>query len=92
MMSQGLFRENVLSVVRRIPHGAVLTYGEVARRAGNPRAARAVGAILETNYDPAIPCHRVIRADGTLGGYNRGGARRKQMLLRQEGAFRRLHT
>lgn len=61
-----------------------MTYKEVAREAGRPRAFRAVGNILNTNYDPKIPCHRVVRSDGKVGGYNRG-ARRKQKLLREEG-------
>lgn len=80
------FREQVLVVVRHIPKGSVLTYGEVARRAGAPRAARAVGTILKTNYDPAIPCHRVIRSNGSLGAYNRG-ASEKRRLLTSEGAL-----
>ncbi len=63
-----------------------MTYSEVARRAGSPRAARAVGNILHTNYDPGIPCHRVVRADGTSGGYNRG-ARRKIEILHAEGVY-----
>ena len=84
--SDSHFRERVLSVVRRISRGETLPYGEVARRAGNPRAARAVGAILHTNADPAIPCHRVICSNGTLGGYNRG-VRRKRAILEKEGAL-----
>lgn len=79
------FRKEVLSVVRAIRKGKTLTYREVATRAGNPKAARAVGAILHTNYDPAIPCHRVVRSDGTPGGYNRG-AHAKRRLLRSERA------
>jgi methylated-DNA-[protein]-cysteine S-methyltransferase len=79
------FRERVFAVVRKIPKGKTLAYGEVARRAGKPSAARAVGAIFHTNFDPAIPCHRVIRADGTLGGYNRG-ARKKKLILSVERA------
>jgi methylated-DNA-[protein]-cysteine S-methyltransferase len=77
------FCERVFAVVKKIKQGETLTYGEVARRAGNPRAARAVGAILHTNYDPTIPCHRVVKTDGTLGGYNRG-ARKKRQLLTME--------
>lgn len=80
------FREKVFAIVRAIPAGHVLTYSEVARRAGSPRASRAVGNILKTNYDPAIPCHRVIRADGQAGGYNRG-ADQKISILRREGAL-----
>jgi len=81
------FRDKVFSVVRKIPKGKTLTYQEVARRAGSPKAYRAVGSILTTNFDPAIPCHRVIRTDGKIGNYNRGGARQKEKLLRQEGAL-----
>jgi len=70
--------------VRRIRRGSVLTYKEVARRAGNPRAARAVGSILRTNFDPKIPCHRVIRSNGQVGGYNRGVSK-KVLRLKVEG-------
>lgn len=83
---QKSFKERVLAAMKTIRKGHVLTYGEVAKRAGNPRAARAVGAILKTNYDPAIPCHRVVRSDGSLGGYNRG-ARNKKLILMKEGAI-----
>lgn len=47
-----------------------MTYSEVATRAGNPKAARAVARVMSANYDPTVPCHRVIRADGSMGGYN----------------------
>jgi O-6-methylguanine DNA methyltransferase len=80
------FTEKVRDVVRRIPEGKTMTYKEVARKAGNPRAARAVGAIMRTNYDPAIPCHRVVHSDGSIGNYNRGGEERKRELLFEEGA------
>ena len=79
------FREQVYMIVQRIPAGQVLTYGEVARRARHPRAARAVANLMAKNYDPAIPCHRVIRSDGGLGGYNRGGTTKKAALLAKEG-------
>jgi methylated-DNA-[protein]-cysteine S-methyltransferase len=79
------FRERVLDVVRHIPKGKVMTYGEVARRAGSPRAFRAVGTIMSHNYDTTVPCHRVVHADGTPGNYNRGGNRRKTALLQAEG-------
>ena len=74
------FKEDVYAIVKDIPKGETLTYGEVARLSGHPGAARAVGSILSKNYDPNIPCHRVIRADGRLGGYNRGIAEKKKML------------
>lgn len=80
----GSFRDRVLEVVSAIPAGEALTYAEVAGRAGSPRACRAVGNILNKNYDPAVPCHRVVRSDGSLGGYNRG-ARKKRERLAQEG-------
>lgn len=80
------FKKHVLSVVRRISRGQTLSYGEVARRAGFPDAARAVGSLMKANHDPSVPCHRVIRADGTAGEYNRGGPAKKRALLRREGA------
>lgn len=79
------FKTRVLFLVSKIPKGTTMTYKEVARLAGRPHAYRAVGNILNKNYDFSIPCHRVIRSDGTLGGYNRGVAR-KRKLLRDEGA------
>ena len=80
------FREDVFATVRRIPRGSVLTYKEVATRAGNQKAYRAVGNILNTNYDPTIPCHRVVRSDGQTGGYNRGVMSKKK-ILKAEGAL-----
>ena len=77
------FKDNIFSIVRAIPRGQTLTYKQVATKAGRPRAFRAVGNILNTNYDPKIPCHRVVRSDGRTGGWNRG-ARNKQRLLAQE--------
>ncbi len=81
------FTEKVRDVVKNIPKGRVLTYREVARRAGNPKAARAVANVMAANYDPAVPCHRVIRTDGSLGGYNRGGVAAKQKILQAEGVI-----
>lgn len=77
------FSERVFNVVRKIPKGKTLTYGEVAKRAGSPRAYRAVGNILSTNYDPKIFCHRVIRSDGKPGGYNRGAFKKISRLKRE---------
>lgn len=59
----------------------------VAERAGYPGAARAVGTVMKRNYDPSVPCHRVVRSDGRIGAYNRGGEEAKRELLRAEGAF-----
>lgn len=71
----------------KIPPGKTKTYSEIARAVGSPRAARAVGRALAANpFAPAIPCHRVIRADGKTGGYSaRGGMRKKIALLKKEG-------
>lgn len=81
------FREKVLAVVRAIPRGVTMTYGDVASKAGHPGAARAVGSIMRANYDLTVPCHRVICADGSLGNYNRGGSDVKRAILVKEGAI-----
>lgn len=84
--TQASFRSRVFAVVKKIPKGSTLTYGQVAAGAGSPRAYRAVGNILNSNCDPQIPCHRVIRSDGQTGGYNRG-AEQKRKILKSEGAL-----
>jgi len=78
------FAEKVRAVVAKIPRGEVRTYSEVAKSAGSSRAAQAVGNILHRNFDPAIPCHRVVRADGKIGGFNRGSIA-KIRKLKNEG-------
>jgi methylated-DNA-[protein]-cysteine S-methyltransferase len=80
------FKEKVLAVVRKIPKGKIMMYKEVAQRAGRPKAARAVGTFMKNNFDPTVPCHRVIRSDGKIGEYNRGGPNAKIALLKKEGA------
>ncbi len=74
------FKEKVFDVVRKIPKGKTITYKQVAEKVGKPKSYRAVGNILNTNYDPRIPCHRVIRSDGKTGGYNRGEENKKKIL------------
>ena len=74
----------MLSVLRRIPAGRVTTYGTVARLAGKPRAARAVGNIMREARTPGLPYHRVIAAGGALGGYG-GEVGLKRSLLVAEG-------
>ena len=81
------FADRVRDVVRAIPKGKTLSYGEVARLAGCPGAARAVGSVMKNNYDKTVPCHRVIRSDGRIGEYNRGGADAKRALLIKEKAL-----
>jgi O-6-methylguanine DNA methyltransferase len=82
-MSEGRFRQRVLSTVRRIPIGRVATYGDIARLAGRPRAARAVGNIMRDCRARDVPCHRVIAAGGAIGGYSDLPV--KRALLRAEG-------
>ena len=81
------FKEKVFDIVKKIPKGKVLTYKEVAKRAGKPRAYRAVGNILHTNFNKNIPCHRVIRSDGGLGGYNRGAREKAKLLAGEKAKF-----
>jgi len=82
----GPFARRVLARTERIPYGRVSTYAELARHIGAPRAARAVGNALAANPIPLIvPCHRVVRTGGALGGYG-GGLDRKEWLLELEGA------
>lgn len=81
------FADKVRDVVRKIPKGKSMTYKQVAEKAGNPKAARAVGAVMRSNYDETIPCHRVVRTDGSLGNYNRGGTFKKRQLLKSEDAL-----
>jgi len=92
------FTQKVLNVVRKIPSGKTMTYGEVARRAGSPRGARAVGTIMKNNFLPDVPCHRVVPTTPlatrdralsvkTVGAYNRGGPEAKYALLKKEGAI-----
>jgi methylated-DNA-[protein]-cysteine S-methyltransferase len=81
------FTRKVLSATARIPFGSVITYREVAGRAGNPRASRAAGNALGSNPIPiVVPCHRVVHTGGGLGGYT-GGIDRKIALLRLEGVL-----
>ena len=80
------FKQKVLNIVCKIPKGKVLTYKQVAKKAGSPLAFRAVGNILNKNYNIDIPCHRVIRSDGKTGGYNRG-SENKIKLLHKESAI-----
>ncbi|MDG1950436.1 MAG: MGMT family protein [bacterium] len=80
------FSKTVYDVVKAIPKGKTMTYKEVAKAAGRPKAYRAIGNILNKNYDAGIPCHRVVKSDGTLGGYNRGKEQKRQRL-KEEGAL-----
>lgn len=81
------FRQRVLRAIDRIPYGQTRTYTEMARRAGNERAVRAAGTACGSNPIPlVVPCHRVLRTGGALGGYG-GGLPMKQALLELEGVL-----
>ena len=81
------FQLKVWAYLRKIPRGRVKTYSQVAKAIGKPFAARAVAnAIGKNPLAPQIPCHRVIRSDGSLGGYSgKGGLKTKRLLLKKEG-------
>jgi methylated-DNA-[protein]-cysteine S-methyltransferase len=79
------FERRVYRAVLKIPEGELRSYKWVARRIGRPKAFRAVGnALKRNNRAPAIPCHRVVRSDGSIGGYSKG-LKLKRALLRSEG-------
>ena len=82
-----LFQLTVWNYLRQIPKGTVKTYSQIANDIGKPLAVRAVAnAIGKNPHPPKIPCHRVIRSDGSLGGYSgKGGIKTKKMLLKKEG-------
>lgn len=86
-VNQDIFKAKVLAVVKSIPKGETMTYGEVAHLAGRPQAARAVGALMRANQDKRIPCHRVVAKNG-LGGYNGLRGKSKAGILRDEGVLK----
>ena len=81
------FKQTVYELTRQIPKGKVATYVQLARLAGKPKAARAVGGFMRTNPDaPNTPCHRVVSSTGKLTGYSaKGGINKKKEMLIQEG-------
>ena len=81
------FQVKVWKYLAKIPRGSVKSYSQVAKAIGKPLAARAVATAIGKNpYPPQIPCHRVIRSDGSLGGYSgKGGIKTKKLLLKREG-------
>lgn len=84
MIHVSKFSDGVYKVVKKIPNGQVLTYKQVAIKLGDRNLARAVGNVLNKNRDKTVSCHRVIRSDGRVGGYNRG-TRKKIRMLKREG-------
>lgn len=84
----GGFRGRALRACHGVARGEVITYGELAARAGSPGASRAAGSAMAANPLPlVIPCHRVVRADGGIGAYSAGGSEAKRRMLRAEGAL-----
>jgi len=83
------FKDQVYQLLRTVPKGKVLTYGQLAHMAGSPNAARAVGMCMRTNPDaPRTPCHRVVASDGSLTGYSAaGGVTSKKKMLLDEGVI-----
>lgn len=79
------FRDKVLDVVNKIKIGGVMTYAEVAKKASNPKASRAVGNIMAKNQDKNVPCHRVVKSDGSIGTYNGLRGKSKEAILKKEG-------
>lgn len=81
------FKEKVYEITKTIPKGKVATYGQIARLAGNPKASRAVGAIMKHNpFAPIVPCHRVVGSNGNLTGFSGGsGISTKKEMLKSEG-------
>ena len=79
------FAEQVYKELKRVPRGKVTTYGDLAKRIGRPKAARAVGTALHKNpYAPQVPCHRVLKSDGGIGGFAEG-IKVKIKILKSEG-------
>ncbi|MEK7644919.1 MAG: MGMT family protein [Patescibacteria group bacterium] len=85
------FSKKVLKVVRAIPKGRILSYQMVARKAGKPNAARAVGSIMKRNYDPAIPCHRVVPSSAFVLGTNKLVSADSKVIARKLGHYNRGH-
>lgn len=86
------FRDQVYTLIRKIPKGKVATYGQVAKLVGSPKAARAVGMCMKVNPDaPRTPCHRIVASDGRLTGYSaEGGVAKKKLMLLSEGVHFRV--
>jgi len=79
-----VFQKAVWEAVRKIPKGKITTYAIIAELIGRPKAVRAVGNALNKNpYAPKVPCHRVIRSDGSLGGFAGGAKKKKEMLIKE---------
>ncbi len=83
MSKERLFKDLVFEKTKLIPRGKISTYKTIARAIGKKRAARAVGNALNKNCDIEVPCHRVVRSDGRIGGYNKGADEKKKLLIKE---------
>lgn len=81
--ASSLFREQVYQATKQIPKGSIATYAEIAAAVGRPKSFRAVGNTLNKNHFRSVPCHRVVRSDGMVGGYARGSDAKIQKLSRE---------
>jgi len=88
-MNNYTFKEKIYALTNKIPKGKVSTYGGLAKLAGHPKAARAIGVFMKNNpFAPIVPCHRVVASDGSLTGYSgKGGIKSKEKMLKKEGVF-----
>lgn len=77
------FQKKVYEAVRQVPRGRIITYKKVAALTGHPRAWRAAGNILHRNRNPNVPCHRVIKSDGSIGGFYEGQEAKTRLLIRE---------
>jgi methylated-DNA-[protein]-cysteine S-methyltransferase len=78
------FNSKCYSILRKVPSGKVTTYGAIAKAVGIPKSARAVGNAMNKNpYSPEVPCHRVVRSDGKVGGFAFGTAKKIEMLKKE---------
>lgn len=75
--------KKVYELTKKIPQGRVTSYGEIAEALGGKKYSRAVGRILNKNFSPEVPCHRVVRADGKVGGFNKGKEKKIKMLKKE---------
>lgn len=82
---QSSFTKKVLKIVKKIPKGSTMSYSSIAQMAGSPGAVRVVGSIMAKNINKNVPCHRVIRSNGSIGSYNGLKGKSKKQLLTDEG-------
>jgi methylated-DNA-[protein]-cysteine S-methyltransferase len=84
MCDSSVSNEDVYTILTKIPHGKVSTYGDIARALGHPRASRAIGRILANNPNPiSVPCHRVVKSNGEIGGFAYGQQKKREILEKE---------